>query len=144
MKRFIRAFTVFAVGITLAFSMMMSGAKASAEEIETDVTIDEDDPYVMVWNASCYLSISSGTATVSSSVMGKSGVTSISVTVYLEKFVAGSWQPYTSWSHNDSSSLDSTDYTSVSSGAYRVWMSVGATGTNGSESFDVNGNTAGC
>ena len=144
MKKNIIVFAVLAIGITVVISMMMHGTNVSAEEIETDVIIEEDDPYELVWNANCSLSISSGTATVSSRIIGKSGVTSTSTTVYLEKNVAGSWQPYTSWSHSGGSEQDNTDSTSVSSGAYRVWMSVTASGPNGTESFNVNGNTAGC
>jgi len=37
---------------------------------------------------------------------------------------------------------DTTDSTTVSHGTYKVWMSVTASDGNGSESFDVDGNTA--
>ena len=115
-----------------------------AEETDIDVEIDMDAPYEMLSYAICSVSISSGTATVNSSVSGKTGTTSTSVTVYLEKFVAGSWQPYTSWSHSGGKDQNNSDSTSVTSGAYRVWMSVTASGTGGTESFSVDGNTAGC
>ena len=46
--------------------------------------------------------------------------------------------------HSGGTVQGNTDSTNVSSGAYRVWMSVTASGTGGTESFNVNGNTAGC
>ncbi len=144
MKRLVFLIVAFVIGGLLPISRLMPETKISAEEIETDVIIDEDEPYALVRSASCYLSISSGTATVSSSVPGQNGVTSTSLTVYLEKFVAGSWQPYMSWYHSGGREQNNTDSTSVTSGAYRVKMSVTASGTDGTESFDVNGNTAGC
>ena len=77
-------------------------------------------------------------------VNGQTGTSSISLTVYLEKLVNGSWQPYTSWSHSGGIDLSNTDTTNVSHGAYRVWMSVTATAPGyGSESFNVDGNTVG-
>lgn len=36
-----------------------------------------------------------------------------------------------------------TDSTTVSHGTYKVWMSVTASDGNGSESFDMDGNTVG-
>lgn len=116
----------------------------SADELEYPIDDEGEDSYVYVSDCVCKLSISSGTATVSTEVKGKSGTTSTNVTVYLEKFVAGSWQPYTSWSHSGGKDQNNSDSTSVTSGAYRVWMSVTASGTGGSESFNVDGNTAGC
>ena len=144
MRRLLSVFVVFVIGAMLTMSLSMSEKKARADEIETDVIIDEEEPYVLVRSASCYVSISSGTATVSSDVSGKNGVYSTSLTVYLEKNVSGSWQPYMSWSHSGGRTQENTDTTSVSSGTYRVRMSVSATGTDGSESFEVIGNTAGC
>ena len=144
MKKLLFLLPTLVIGGLLTISILMPETKISAEEIETDVIIDEDEPYTLVRSASCYVSISSGTATVSSSVSGENGVSSTSLTVYLEKFVAGSWQPYMSWSHSGGTVQGNTDSTNVSSGAYRVWMSVTASGTGGTESFNVNGNTAGC
>ncbi|MBR5177420.1 MAG: hypothetical protein IKW90_01310 [Lachnospiraceae bacterium] len=144
MKKLLFLLVTLIIGGLFPVSMLMPETKISAEEIETDVIIDEDEPYALVRSASCCVSISSGTATVSSSVTGENGVSSTSLTVYLEKFVAGSWQPYMSWSHSGGAVQGNTDSTSVSSGAYRVWMSVTATGTDGTESFNVDGNTAGC
>ena len=63
---------------------------------------------------------------------------------YLEKYINGSWQPYTSWSHSDATNVNSSDSISVSSGTYRVWMTVTTQGFLGCEEFDVNGNVAGC
>ena len=111
--------------------------------MDDDIIIEIDNPYLMVDNASCSVSISSRTAYVYSLVEGDSGTTSTSITVYLEKLVNGSWQLYTSWTHNGGKYQDNTDTATVSYGAYRVWMSVSASGTGGNESFNVNGNTAG-
>ena len=118
--------------------------KLSEDVLDEPIEEENEDPYENVSSARCYVSISSGIATVSSEVYGYSGTTSTSVTVYLEKFVAGSWQSYTSWSHNGGQNQSNSDSTSVTSGAYRVWMSVTASGTGGTESFNVDGNTAGC
>ena len=130
------------VGLVM-FSVVLPRILVSAEEVETPIEIEPDAPYELVDDAYCTLSISSGNASVNSVVIGAAGTTSVSVTVYLEKLVNGSWQPYTSWSHSGGRSIDNTDSTSVSHGAYRVWMSVNATATGGSESFNVNGNTTG-
>lgn len=115
-----------------------------AEELDTPVSIDQDSPYENVYAANCWLTIYSGQAYVSSKVEGYTGTSSTSVTVYLEKFVGGSWQSYMSWSHSGGRVQENTDTISVTSGAYRVWMSVTASGIGGSESFNVDGNTAGC
>ena len=115
-----------------------------AEELdrpEDDVLID---PYETVHRSACYLSISSGTATVSAEVYGKNGTFYIFITVHLEKLVNGSWQPYCSWNHSGGTDVTSSDSINVTSGAYRVWTSVSASGTNGSDSFNVDGNVAGC
>ena len=115
-----------------------------AEELDTPIDIGIDLPYEYVRSAGCSISISSGSASISSSVRGDDRTTSTSVTVYLEKLVNGSWQPYTSWSHSGGRNQDNTDTTTVSHGAYRVWMSVTATAPGyGSESFNVDGNTVG-
>ena len=120
------------------------GQSIKAEELDELVLPEDDMPYEHVLRANCGLSISSGTATVTSNVKGESGTTSISVTVYLENLVNGSWQTYTSWSHSDGIDLTSSDTTVVSHGAYRVKMHVTVSGSYGTESFDVDGNTAGC
>ena len=115
-----------------------------AEELdrpEDEIIIES---YETVRRATCYLSISSGTATASAEVNGKNGTSNISITVHLEKLVNGSWQPYCSWNHSGGTDVTSTDSVNVTSGAYRVWMSVTASGTSGSDSFNVDGNVAGC
>jgi hypothetical protein len=127
----------------LAINAQFFDQSIKAEELDEPVLPVEDMPYEHISRADCGLSISSGTATVTSNVKGESGTTSISVTVYLEYLVNGSWQTYTSWSHSDGINLTSSDSTSVSHGAYRVRMHVTASGSYGTESFDVDGNTAG-
>ena len=117
--------------------------KVYADELDEPAVPDPDEPYMFVSNASCTLSISSGSASVRSIVNGEYGTFYTSVTVYLERFENGSWQSYASWSHNGDRSLDNTDTTNVIHGIYRVWMSVSATAIGGSEAFNVDGNTAG-
>lgn len=117
--------------------------KVCADELDEPVVSEPDEPYMFVSNASCTLSISSGSASVRSIVNGEYGTFYTSVTVYLERFENGSWQSYASWSHNGDRSLDNTDTTNVIHGIYRVWMSVSATAIGGSEAFNVDGNTAG-
>lgn len=131
--------------IGLTVSLLSSNvAVVRAEELDEPVIIETDVPYENVSNACCALSITSGTASIRSEVYGEYGTTSTSVTVYLEELVNGSWQSYSSWSHSGSRNLDNTDYCyNLSHGAYRVWMSVYATGLGGSESFNVDGNTVG-
>jgi hypothetical protein len=123
---------------------MMPVSVARADELDFPIEEDSEQPYTYVSCASCSLSISSGNATISYSIDGKSGTTSTSVTVYLEKLVYGTWNGYTSWSHSGGRNLSGSDSISLNSGTYRVRMYVSATGTDGSESFEVIGNTAGC
>jgi len=127
----------------IIFALLQPMTIISAEELDTPAIGEIELPYETIRKATCALSINSGTATVSSVVNGKNGTTSINITVYLEKLVGGTWQPYTSWSHSGSTDIDTTDSTTVSHGAYRVWMSVSATGSNGNDSFTVDGNTVG-
>ena len=130
--------------VSFAFGCTMPISAARADELDIPINEDPEQPFTYVSLASCDLSISSGNATISYSIDGKSGTTSTSVTVYLEKLVYGSWNGYTSWSHSGGRNLSGTDSISLNSGTYRVRMYVSATGTDGSESFEVIGNTAGC
>ena len=134
--------------LCLALMVMMISVQVPtairAEELdrpEDEIIIES---YETVRRAACYLSISSGTATASAEVNGKNGTSNISITVHLEKLVNGSWQPYCSWNHSGGTDVTSTDSVNVTSGAYRVWMSVTASGTGGNDSFNVDGNVAGC
>ncbi|MBR5177822.1 MAG: hypothetical protein IKW90_03345 [Lachnospiraceae bacterium] len=130
----------------LAFSLFVFEMKpniiTSADELEYPVEEEGEDSYVYVSNPRCGLSISSGTATVTSAVTGKSGTTSTSITVYLDQLINGTWHRVTSWSHSGGRDQDNIDSTTVSHGTYKVWMSVTASDGNGSESFDMDGNTA--
>ena len=116
--------------------------EVKADEIEEPVVIDDDDPYAYVMDADCSLSITSGNATITSNVYGKSGTTSTSVTVYLESYYNGEWHFYNSWTHNGGKNQENSDTTTVGIGVYRVRMHVTATSGGNTESFDVNGNTA--
>ncbi len=135
--------TLMVVCIVMLVLMIRPLESTAAEETDELLEEDIESPYEYVVYASCYLTISNGNATVSSYVDGKNGTTSTSVTVYLEKLVNGSWQPYTSWTHNGGRNQDNSDSTPVQHGAYRARMSVTATGSGGSESFNVDGNVAG-
>ena len=130
-----------------AFSLFIFEMKPNiitrADELEYPVDDEEEEPYVYVKSSGCDLSISSGTATVTSEVYGKSGTTSTSITVYLDQLINGTWHRVTSWSHSGGKDQDNTDSTTVSHGTYKVWMSVTASDGNGSESFNVDGNTVG-
>jgi len=133
---------ICAISFMLGYTMPISAVRA--DELDLPVNEDPEQPYTYVSYASCSLSISSGNATINYEVDGKQGTTSTSVTVYLEKLVYGSWNGYTSWSHSGGRNLSGADSISLNSGVYRVRMSVSATGSDGSESFNVEGNTAGC
>lgn len=132
------------VGFVFVLSFILPKTVSKADELETPEIIEIDEPYETVDLARCGLYISNGTAYVSATVSGKWGTTYIGVTVYLEKYINGSWQPYTSWSHYDATSVNSSDSISVSSGTFRAWMTVTTQGILGCEEFDVNGNVAGC
>lgn len=134
----------FLFGMMFIAVSTISTTNASAADLDNKQEIEVDYPYELVSGASCSLTISSGNANVSSAVDGRTGTTSTTITVYLEKLVYGTWQPYTSWTHNGGRNQNNTDSISVGSGAFRVWMSVTATNSNGvSESFNVDGNVAG-
>lgn len=134
--------------LCLALMVMMISVQVPTAIRAEDLDRPEDEiiieSYETIRKAACYLSISSGTATVSAEVYGKNGTSNISITVHLEKLVNGSWQPYCSWNHSGGTDVTSTDSVNVTSGAYRVWMSVTASGTGGNDSFNVDGNVAGC
>lgn len=135
------------IGMLLCVCLILALANPEnaiwADELDENIIIEDDDPYVNIVTAYCSLLISSGTANVDSVIEGKNGTTSTSVTVHLEKLVNGSWQQYTSWNHNGGKDQNNQDSTTVSHGVYRVWMSVTAVGADGSESFNVDGNTVG-
>ena len=123
------------------FMVIMKPSLLKADELDTPEEQIIEDVYTTVSSAYCSLSISSGTASATAVVYGKSGTTSISVTVNLEKLTGGMWHVYTSWSKSTSSDLSSSDSTSVSNGVYRVRMHVEASGDKGTDSFDVTSNT---
>ena len=133
--------TVIAIICIAVVMVALKPLVSKADELDTPEEQIIENEYTTVSSAGCSLSISAGTATVTSSVCGKSGTTSISVTIYLEKLTGGMWHVYTSWSHSDVSDLSSSDSTSVSNGVYRVRMHVEASGDKGTDSFDVTGNT---
>lgn len=134
--------TVLIMSCTIILSLFMPIVGIKADEFDTPVEIEDDLPYQYVNGVTCQLYISSGTATVISSVEGKSGVSSTSVTVYLEKYENDDWQTCASWNHSGGRNQNNTDTTSVNHGLYRARLSVTASTSDGnSESFDVTGNT---
>ncbi len=142
-KRLLKKICLLVGTVLIAFTILIP-SKSYAEELDVEPEIEIDLPYELVSDAYCTLSISSGNATISSSVSGKYGTTSTSITVYLEKLVYGTWQSFTSWTHNGGRNQNNTDTAYLGSGVFRVWMSVTATNSNGSsESFNVDGNVAG-
>ena len=139
-----RIFSISMLSCMIIIIMLSPNKLIKANETDESKKIIENNRYSYVNCANCSVSITSGTAKICSLVEGANGTTSTSVTVYLEKLVNGSWQTYTSWSHSGCRNQNNTDSVNVTSGAYRVWMSVTASGTGGSESFNVDGNVAGC
>ena len=135
---------IFAVIISafLIVSIGIKKEKTYAEELEMPVEDEDIDQYEYINNAYCSISISSGSATVSSEVYGYNSTTSTSITVYLDQLVNGTWKRVISWSHSGGQNQTNSDSTTVSHGTYKVWMSVTASDGNGSESFNVDGNTA--
>lgn len=141
-KSFLKRLSQYVICICAIF-MIYTNISVSGNEIEEPIEIEEDQPYIVVDDAFCNLSISSsGCASISYNVKGKFENTTSSITVYLEKLVSGSWQSYASWNHIGGKKLQGTDTTGVSHGTYRVWMSVYAEAPGfGAESFNVDGNT---
>lgn len=142
MKKILIIYIVVLSAVSLLSFEMKPNVITSADELEYPADEEGEDSYVYVSNPRCGLTISSGTATVTSKVTGKSGTTSTSITVYLDQLINGTWHRVTSWSHSGGKDQNNTDSTTVSHGTYKVWMSVTASDGNGSESFDVDGNTA--
>ena len=129
MKRKRMKLVAFLACLVAVFSILECGERIKADDLR----------YEYVVEAECSISIASGTATVISKVKGKTGTTSINITVYVERYYNGEWNYYTSWSHNGVNQ-NNTDSTSVTTGIYRVWMSVSATSGGNSEAFNVDGN----
>ena len=117
----------------LIFVLIQYNVLSKADELDIPEEEVIEEPYVVISSADCRVSITSGTATVTTQVEGKSGTIYTSVNVYLEKYTGSSWQSYASWTHSSGSELGSSDSTTVSHGTYRVRMTVYATGFLGSE-----------
>ena len=133
MKRKIWKSVALLICLIMAFSMLETAERIKAEDLR----------YAYVKEAECSISITSGTATVLSKVKGETGTTAINITVYVESYYNGEWNYYTSWTHSGVNQ-NNTDSTSVTTGIYRVWMSVSATSGGNTESFNVDGNMTWC
>lgn len=129
MKRKVQNSVAVLVCLIMFFSILPSMRRIKADELR----------YQYVSDATCSISITSGTATVVSKVKGRSGTTSISVIVYLESYYDGEWHSYNYWTYSGVNQNNS-DTTTVGAGIYRVRMSVTATSGGNSESFNVDGN----
>ena len=129
MKRKVQKAVAVLVCLIMFFSILPSVKRIKADELR----------YQYVSDATCSISITSGTATVVSKVKGRSGTSSISVIVYLESYYDGEWHSYNYWTYSGVNQ-NNTDSTSVTAGIYRVWMSVSATSGGNTESFNVDGN----
>ena len=130
MKRKVQKSVAVLVCLIMFFSILPSVKRIKADELR----------YQYVSDATCSISITSGTATVGSNVYGINGTTSTSVTVYLESYYNGEWHSYSSWTHTGGKKQENVDTTNVGIGIYRVWMSVTATSGGNTEMFDVYGN----
>lgn len=133
MKRKMCKPVVLLVCFIMIFSIFESGEKIKADDLRYEYVLNED----------CSISIASGTATVISKVKGKTGTTSINITVYVESYYNGEWNYYMSWTHSGVDQ-NNTDSIPVTTGIYRVWMSVSATSGGNTESFNVDGNITWC
>lgn len=131
MKKKMRKAVALLVCLIMIFSILESRERIKADDLRHEY----------VKNAECSISITSGTATVLSTVKGKTGTTAINITVYVDSYYNGEWNYYMSWTHSgvDQNNNDSIP---VIVGIYRVRMHVTATSGGNTESFDVNGNTA--
>lgn len=129
MKRKVQKAVAVLVCLIMFFSVLPSVKRIKADELR----------YQYVSDATCSISITSGTATVVSKVKGRSGTSSISVIVYLESYYDGEWHSYNYWTYSGVNQNNS-DTTMVGAGIYRVRMSVTATSGGNSESFNVDGN----
>lgn len=82
MKRKVQKSVAVLVSLIMFFSILPSVKRIKADELR----------YQYVSDATCSISITSGTATVVSNVYGKNGTTATSVTVYLERFNNLKWK----------------------------------------------------
>lgn len=119
-----RKITSILAAAMIAISMTAAtGVSASAETLDTPVEEIDIEEFVYAVYATNGLSISGNTATCTSDISAKPGVTRIVVTNYLEHYENGSWVVVTSWKASTMSSteLSTNDtYTGLSSGTYRL------------------------
>ena len=120
--RKMKALLFVVISLTL-FSIIIPDSTIKADDLEEPVQTEDDLTYEFVDTAWCSLSITSGSASVTSAVEGNSKATSISITVYLERFNNLNWNDTMSWSHSGTSQYN-IDSTNVISGIYRVRMSM--------------------
>ena len=118
-----------------------TNAMAVAEVQPDEVSAIEIQPrYTYADYVDSWLDVSGGTAYVEAEAAGKSNVTSIRLTVTLQKKSGSSWSSVRSWTESDSSDFVSlSKELSVSSGTYRVRATAVF---NGSETVTVYSNTA--
>ncbi len=124
MKKLRRLFNVFVLCLCVLVSGMMiptiSYAKETEKQVEPRMT------YISIYKTELSIS-SSGVATVTGEVRGKTGVTSTYVKVILQKYVSGRWIDVEDWSDSQSgrSAFVSETY-QVGRGTYRTYMTCSA------------------
>ena len=135
-KKFAAVFCAFCM-IASVGTNAMAGAEVQPEEVSA---IESQPRYTYADYVDSWLDVSGGTAYVEAEAAGKSNVTSIRLTVTLQKKSGSSWSSVRSWTESDSSDFVSlSKELSVSSGTYRVRATAVF---NGSETVTVYSNTA--
>jgi len=106
------------VGILMAIPVF----SVHATELDTPIGDEIIEEYQYTNSVSANLSIASKTATCRSTVVGKSGVTKIVLTQYMQKYVNGSWTNVSTWNKTVNTYVVSFTNTksSLSSGTYRT------------------------
>ncbi len=120
MKRVKKCFTVTVVCLSMLFAGMAMPITVHAEEA---TQAESRMTYIFAYSNDLTIS-SSGVASVSGMVRGKSGVTSTYVKCTLQLNVSGSWEDVKSWEVS-SSTYDATigeTYQLYAHGTYRVYM----------------------
>lgn len=102
--------------------------------------------YTNINQANATLSISSGTANVTTYIAGTAKVTKVTVYAYLQQYTGGTWKTVSSWSQSANSSSTTLQKTvSISSGyTYRVQASCYAYVGSSSENTTVYSGSVYC
>lgn len=120
----IKAQKIF-IGILLSvlvFTVLnISKMDVHAAEVEEPIWEGPVDPMMYISSYGCNFTISSsGVASVSGYIKGKSGVDDAYVLVTLQKQVYGGWSNITSWDDQGGRNASVSETYNVSSGTYRI------------------------